>query len=205
MGALSEQDYWLQGNFGERLVRAYLQRRWGFPIEPWGAIDGGRPTECVFDKEGRRYTYVPPDYLVITADARRFGLEVKCKHRWAWWASGRCFRTGIELVSLRNYQEAERITGVPVYLAFLQWSPDLSPDQRARWFGKDEAPPTAPTGIFGGWLRELEVVFCEGVMQQDGHCVSMVYWSRDQLEHLVPLSDLLRDAARLLPLAASHN
>jgi hypothetical protein len=112
------------GTAAERIVRRWYQQHGSFVVPIHAIEDGGAPYLA-----GLLRKHVLPDFQVSKAGFSRW-VEVKYKDHCVLYQKAQEWRHGIDLPNWQDYLQVETETGIPGYLAILQYrkGPGLSPD-----------------------------------------------------------------------------
>lgn len=161
------------GQAGEDVVARWLRRR-GFTVLP--------VYEKLMDNKGGPRLFLPdrkliaPDLLVWNNHVGFF-VEVKHKQAFSWYREGACWVTGIDLRHYFDYLQIDEAGPPRVFLMFLH-----------RGGQAKDSPPNSPTGLYGGWLKNLRT---REDHRSPRHGPSgMVYWQEKNLKKIANLDAL---------------
>lgn len=112
----------LWGKEAERAVRIAYERLGWFVVPAYAIEDGGAPMLARLIER-----HVLPDMLLAHRGVSRW-LECKFKDHCVKYNKTGFFRHGIDLPKWQAYREVERITGIPGWLAILQFRPGAEAD-----------------------------------------------------------------------------
>lgn len=112
------------GTSAEALIRRWYQESGCFVVPVHAIEDGGAPLLT-----GLLRKHVLPDFQVSRGGASRW-VEVKFKDHCVLYQKAREWRTGVDLPNWHDYLQVESETGIPGYMAILQYrkGPGAPPD-----------------------------------------------------------------------------
>ena len=174
------------GRVAESCIARWMMRR-GFAVLPvYELMEQAYKGPQLFSCDG---DFVAPDMLAMKADSKTPILFVEAKHKsgFTWSRKHARFETGIDYKHYLDYQQVRAITGIELWILFLQKG------QAAKDAPQDKQ--ISPRGLFGNEIRRL--------MQLESHRHEgwgkggMVYWATDYppgnpaLRHIATYEDVV--------------
>jgi len=154
------------GRVAESVISEWLIRR-GYSVLPvYEIAEQQYKGPQLFTCDGE---FVAPDMLALKLGGTHLFVEAKCKTGFTWSRKYQRFETGIDWNHYQDYQRVKRLTGLPLWILFLQQGGAVK-----------DAPadkPDSPRGLFG---NEIDTLALRESHRHDGWGKGgMVYWSPD--------------------------
>lgn len=173
------------GQTGEDVISCWFRSR-GWSVLPVYPVveDANKGPRLYTAAHNPQKELVAPDMLAMKG-AKIQWLEAKRKSKFAWYAKGGAWQTGIDRRLFDHYLKVSEVTQLPVWLLFLHVDSTPSVEDLQR---KCIGVPSI--GLFGNEIKALSSKIQEGEFKNRYRPNPMVFWSESQLRKIASLQDV---------------